>query len=141
MRRLLPLFVGVSFAAALVFGTQRAHSQKPSDARQKAEVSAPLKPLELFQGTLTLMTKEGKAMPVHVMIRQWDMLRGERVEKFTEKGFAILQLRGGQVKTIMDGKEQQRRHDEFWVLPAGVPMTIVVTSEEAVLQTVVIGKP
>jgi len=138
MKGFFAFSAGLLLAASSLSGTSRAQRQKSPASPQKAEAPGALKPLELLQGDLKLKTKEGKTTPIHVVVRQWDMLRGEHVEKFAEPGFTLVQLRGGQVKTIIGGKEQQRRHDEFWVLPAGTQMTVVVTSEEAVLQTIAV---
>jgi hypothetical protein len=48
-------------------------------------------------------------------------------------------LRGGKIKTVVDGKEQMRSVDEYWTLPAGSSFSLEVKGETALLETTTIS--
>lgn len=110
----------------------------PAQSQQKVE--SVLVPIERFDGTITLRTKAGELRNIHVVIRNWTIRRGEKVSKFPEQGFMIVQLRTGKVNVSIGGKEAKRKPGDFWPVPAGSSMGIEVTSEAAILQTTVVRK-
>ena len=55
-----------------------------------------------------------------------------------ESGFLIVQLRAGEVVTVIDGQRQERLEDELWTVPAGSAMAGETRKESAILQTTVV---
>jgi quercetin dioxygenase-like cupin family protein len=95
-----------------------------------------LRPKERFQLKATLTDKAGKPKTVNLSARQWDVLGNQRLAVFPEHGFLLVQLVGGRVTTIIAGKEQKRRHGEFWTVPANTQMSVTAVGEDATLQVV-----
>lgn len=59
------------------------------------------------------------------------MIAGKRKVEISEPGFLLVELRGGNVSTVIDGKEEKRVPGDFWTVPAQGKMTIQVTGESA----------
>jgi len=94
-----------------------------------------------FVGSVTMKSKTGKSVPLRVSLRTWGMAGGRDTIRLTEQGFVIVQLHSGKLRTIIDGKEQEREEGEFWVVPPGTQMSVEVKSEAAVLQTMALQGP
>ncbi len=134
----LPRLIGL-LASAILAVTGIITQRLPfADSQQKTE--AALTPIERFDNVTTLRTKDGKRRDIHIVIRNWIIHPGEKVSRFPEPGFMIVQLRAGKVIVVIDGKEQKHQTGEFWAVPAGSSMSIQVTSESAVLQTMAVRK-
>jgi len=93
-----------------------------------------------FQGSLTAKAKNGKTVPVKAMLRNFGVTAGTGALRLPSQGFLVIQLHSGQIKTTIDGKEQERNEGEFWTVPANSQMSIDVLSESAVLQTTTFNK-
>jgi|SRR5579864_2115152 len=129
----------VLFASTMLVLTGMITQRLPfADSQQKTE--AALIPVERFDGVTTLLTKAGKRRDIHIILRNWIIHPGEKVSRFPETGFMIVQLRAGKVIVMIDGKEQKHQTGEFWAVPASSLMSIQVTSESAVLQTMAVRK-
>jgi quercetin dioxygenase-like cupin family protein len=137
MQRLLAVVI-----ALLVTGTlleRAAAQQDPSvGSQQKLDASGLRQPFDRFDGTITLRIKDGQLKTIHVVIRNWIIERGQTIARFPEEGFLIVQLRGGQVATVIDGQRQERHEDEFWTVPAGSSMSIETGNDSAALQIMVV---
>lgn len=74
------------------------------------------------------------------IIKNWMIDGGQTVEEFPERGFLVMQLRGGELTTIINGEEQERGEDEFWTVPEGATLVMVTGDDSAVIQTVAISR-
>jgi hypothetical protein len=75
------------------------------------------------------------------VIRNWTIDNRRKIAHFPEEGFLIVQLRAGELVTVIDGKRQERKSDEFWTVPVGSSMSIETGNDSAVIQTVAIRNP
>jgi quercetin dioxygenase-like cupin family protein len=109
---------------------------------QKQEIStATIQHVEKFQGATTLLDKSGKPRMVRAAVHHWTILGEQRIPEFEERGLLLVQLLGGKVTTVIDGKEQKRSKGEFWVVPANAKMSIHATGETATLDVTVLNIP
>jgi len=83
-----------------------------------------------LQSSATVLSKDGKVRPVKAALRRW-IIPGKQLAELDERGFLLIQLRGGKVTVTIDGKEQKHAPGDFWVVPANSRMTIQVTTETA----------
>lgn len=94
----------------------------------------------VFEGQT--MAREGGRASARVDIRVWSVRGRQRVAalKFPFRGVTIVELRAGQVTTIIDGRRVERREGEIWSVPAGGVMQLETDDDTAVLQTTLIGQ-
>lgn len=110
-----------------------AQAQRPDVPTEDA--AALRKPFERFEGTVTLRTKDGKVKELQVVARNWIIDNRRKIASFPDKGFMIVELRGGDLTTVIDGKRQKRKEGEFWTVPAGSSMGVETDNDSAVIQT------
>lgn len=114
-----------------------AGSESPTNARLDARYESwkALQTTERFSGPLMLKSTKGKPLSIAVGLRLWsiDAVRGP--QKLLIPEFTVFHLRAGTLKTMIDGKEETRKTDDFWVLPAGSQMSVQVKGETAVVET------
>jgi|SRR5271154_1315544 len=131
-------YLRVAAVASLVLGwftsSVRAYAQK-----QESINPAAIQHLDKFQGAATLLDMSGKSRNVHVAVHQWTILGEQRIPEFQERGFLLVQLLGGKVTTVIDGKEQRRAKGEFWIVPANAKMSIHATGETATLEVTIVN--
>lgn len=140
MQRHLPHAIVFLTTGILWAASAGAQQTPPAQAPQKAESVIPLKPIERFDGKTAFRTKQGKPKELHVVVRNWQIHGRQRIEKFPEEGFMLVHLHSGKVSTVIDGKEEKRGGDAFWTVPAGSKMSVEVTSESALLETMAVRK-
>jgi quercetin dioxygenase-like cupin family protein len=109
-----------------------------ASAQTKSESVAALSPRVRFEGDVAVQTKAGASRMMRVVLRDWTIRGAQRIERFPEQGFAVVQLHSGNLTTTINGKQEKRSGGDFWTIPAGATMSVQVTSESAVLQTMVI---
>jgi hypothetical protein len=51
-------------------------------------------------------------------------------------GFVVYELRAGKLTTIIDGKRQERREGEFWLVRPGEDITLEADDDSVVVQTI-----
>ncbi len=124
MRRTPLMFVTLA-GATLALGQQRGTESKAEHGMEA---------LTRFQGKVAVRTKTAVLRPLSVAIRNWQLHGTQRIEAFPERGSLVIQLHSGKVKTVINGKEAERKQGEFWFVPAGARMSVEVTSESALLQ-------
>jgi hypothetical protein len=107
-------------------------------AQTKSESQSALSPRVRFEGDVTVQTKAGAPRVMRVVLRDWAIRGTQKIERFPEQGFVVVQLHSGNLTTTINGKDEKRRGGDFWTVPAGTSMSLQVTSESAVLQTIVI---
>jgi hypothetical protein len=107
-------------------------------AQTKSESESALSPRVRFEGDVTVQTKGGAPKAMRVVLRDWAIGGTRKIERFPEQGFMVVQLHSGNLTTTINGKQDKRSGGDFWTVPAGASMSLQVTSESAVLQTMVI---
>jgi hypothetical protein len=135
---LLGVALGAAVLGPLLAMPSGALAERRDDPEQKTDYPGLRKPFERFDGTITLRTRDGQLRRLRVVIRNWIIDRGQVISRMPESGFMIVQLRGGEVVTVIDGKRQERLEDEFWTVAAGSAMTVETGKESAILQTTVV---
>ena len=138
MQRLFAAILGFLVPGFLLATTTLAQEIQAGSSRQKPDVPGLRRPFERFDGKITLRTKDGQSRELHVVIRNWIIDRGQTIQRFPEAGFMIVQLRGGQLTTVIDSQRQERQEDEFWTVPAGSSLSIETGNDSALLQTMVV---
>ena len=108
-------------------------------ADRKYESWKALRATERFQGALTLKNKQGRPVGLQVGLRVWSIDGALGAQKLRIEEFTVFTLRAGVLKTTIDGKEEERKGDDSWTLPAGATMTVAVKGETAVLETLTVA--
>jgi quercetin dioxygenase-like cupin family protein len=127
-----------SAVAGLVFGCLPLAATTLAQ-KQEGINTATIQHSEKFQGGATLLDKGGKPRMVRASVHQWTILGDQLIPEFQEHGFLLVQLLGGKVTTVIEGKEQKRSSGEFWVVPANARMSIHATGETATLEVTVLS--
>ena len=130
IRRIVP-------RAAASFGVVVLAAQQPS-AQRPPESAPVLEPSVRFEQDLVVATKGAAAKKSHVLIANYAIHGSGKIERFPERGFMVIQLHSGAVTVTINGKEEQHKGGDFWSVPAGAAMSVLVTSESAFLQALVI---
>lgn len=128
IRKMAPLTTACLWIAALP-------AQQPN-AQQPPESGPVLAPVILFEQDLVVPAKAGAApKKSHVVLANWGIHGSGKIQSFPERGFMIVQLHSGKVTATINGKAERHGGGDFWTVPAGATMSVEVTSESAVLQT------
>src|SRR5215470_10010334 len=114
-----------------------------ADAKRRAHRAAPV-PLiaaqPAFGGSLVLRA-DGLTETARVDIRQWNVAGGQRLAalRLPFRGLLIVELRAGQITTIINGERVERYESETWSVPAEATMQLETGEEGAILHTTLIG--
>lgn len=130
IRRIVP-HAAASFGI-IVLAAQQAPTQPPAESVPVLESSV------RFEQDVEVPTKGAAAKKSHVLISNYAIHGAGKIERFPERGFMVIQLHSGAVTVTINGKAEQHKGGDFWTVPAGAAMSVQVTSESAVLQTLVI---
>jgi len=130
--------LGAAAAVGLVLGWLTSSATTYAQKQESINTAA-IQHLEKFQGAATLVDTKGKPRMVRAAVHQWTILGEQRIPEFQEHGFLLVQLLGGKVSTVIDGKEQRRVKGEFWVVPANAKMSIHATGETATLEVTILS--
>ena len=98
--------------------------------------TVPLVPVERFRGTLSLKGPDGRPRELQVQVRNWFIQNRQKIDRFPQDGTIVVQLRAGDLVTIINGQRQPRKPDDFWTVPAGTTMGIETAQDTVALQTV-----
>ncbi len=98
-----------------------------------------VKYFQLFSGETPL--RDGAV--VRLDIRRWTIGGGLELERLPmeNRGLMIVQLRGGEIATTINGVRQERREDDYWTVPAGASMALETEDDTAILETTVVLLP
>jgi hypothetical protein len=107
-------------------------------AQNPAEKSSALVRENRFEGDVLVPMKAGAPKKMHVLLTNWGIHGTQKIERFPEQGFLVIQLHSGNVAVNINGKEEKHKGGDFWTVPAGASMSVQATSESAVMQTMVI---
>jgi quercetin dioxygenase-like cupin family protein len=122
-----------ALVAALASST--ATAVRPQVPHGPQPPAAAVQALSRFDGRLAFRSAEGPMRELHVVVRQWQIHGRQHIERFPERGFVVVHLHSGRLTTVINGKEETRKGGDFWVVPAGASMSVLVTSESALLET------
>ena len=131
-------YVSAIVAAGSLLAGSSIAQMTPSE---RGDVEQLRKPLERFSGRVTIRARDGASKEVQVVVRNWIIDNRRKIARFPEQGFLVVQLRGGEVVTTIDGERRERKSDEFWTVPAGSTMSIETGDDSATLQTIAIRNP
>ena len=108
---------------------------------QRDSVSA-LQSRSRFEGTGPVRVA-GRADSVRVDVRQWSIAGGQRIAALAlpVRGLLIVELRGGRLTTVIDGRRQERRIGEIWSVPPGHTMQVETGDDMATIQTTSVATP
>lgn len=148
------LLVVETVIVLVCFGQQPSPSSSPSASPAKPgeqidstkfDEPMPLQPIERFDGHTALknprLLAAGQA-EIQMTLRNWTIPNRQRIERFPEQGFLIVQVRSGEdVYTIIDGQRQKRTVEEFFTVPSGSKLSIETGNDTVVLQTMAIKTP
>lgn len=121
--------IGLAAAAALGLMPLSTRAQAAVDA---VRTPVPLRSIE----EATTITIDGRAQPLRVAIRQWSLVSGREIERFPIDGDVLVHLRAGQITTLIGGQRQERIEGDFWLVSTDTPMSVIVKTEMATLETV-----
>jgi hypothetical protein len=148
------LLVVETVIVLVCFGQQPSPSPSPSASPAKPgeqidttkfDEPMPLQPIERFDGRTALknprLLAAGQA-EIQMTLRNWNIPNRQRIERFPEQGFLIVQVRSGEdVYTVIDGQRQKRTVEEFFTVPSGSNLSIETGNDTVVLQTMAIKTP
>jgi hypothetical protein len=120
-------------ALLLPFSVANSGAQEATAARD-ANTSA-VQARHRFEGAVTLQTKAAAATSLAVLKQNWALRGRQSLESFPVTGITIVHLHSGLVTTTIDGQEVKRNTGDYWTVPAGSQMKLLVTSESASLET------
>ena len=108
----------------------------------KFDEPMPLQPIDRFDGPTSLSNARLMATghaEIQMTLRNWTIPNRQRIERFPEQGFLIIQVRSGEdMFTVIDGQRQKRTVEEFFTVPSGSTMSIETGNDSVVLQTMAI---
>ena len=93
--------------------------------------------IKRFEGTTQLDGKE-----VRISIDTWQILNRTKLDtlKLPLPGITLVELRGGSLYTVIQGKRERREAGDFWTLPSEVDMGIETENDSAALQTTTVAR-
>jgi len=148
----LTLLIVETVIVLVCFGQRPSPSPSASPAKQGEQTDAskfdeamPLQPVERFDGRTALKNEKllaaGQA-EIQMRLRNWTIPNRQRIDRFPEDGFLIVQVRSGEdMYTVIDGQRQKRTVEEFFTVSSGSTLTIETGNDSVVLQTMAIKKP
>lgn len=118
-----------------VVGTTTAATQttyRPEDRLSRAEH---------FNGELRLLS-EGGPFNLRVDAAKWTLGGGLSVDQLdVPRGeVTIVQLRSGEVTTVINGERQEREEDELWTVAYDETMELATEDDSAIVQTIVLDR-
>jgi hypothetical protein len=153
MKRYIMMGMGLFIAEALIVLVSLGQHPSPSPAgtptesgkqtdSSKFDEPMPLLPVERFEGRASVsnarLLAAGQA-EIQMTLRNWTIPNRQRIERFPETGFLIVQVRSGEdVFTVIDGQRQKRTVEEFFTVPSGSTLSIETGNDSVVLQTLAI---
>jgi hypothetical protein len=95
---------------------------------------------ERYQGSVTVL-KNGKPVQVRGAIRQITLPGHQQVTQLPAQGFSLMQLRGGSLTILINGKEEKHVSGDFWVVPANAKVSLTATGETATVEMISLSVP
>ena len=105
---------------------------------EKGTMAQVLSSTPVFEGTTTMLGKNGATQAVQIAVQSWAITGQER--EIPLRGFYVAHLITGQISATVDGKTTAHLPGDYWTVKAGATMQVKVVGEVAVLETTVIVK-
>jgi quercetin dioxygenase-like cupin family protein len=99
----------------------------------------------VFDGTTRLRIAERGGTPrladVRIQVDDWIINQRQKVDALPVQygTLLIVQVRGGDVTTTINGQRQRRKEEEFWTVPAGTVMSLETGDDSVSIQTVAVS--
>ncbi len=154
MKRYIVVAVGLLLSETLMVLVSLGQRPSPSPTatatqpgnktdNSKFDEAMPLEPIERFEGRSSLKNPRlhaaGQA-EIQMTLRNWTIPNRQRIDRFPQQGFLIVQVRSGEdMVTVIDGQRQKHAIDEFFTVPSGSTMSIETGDDTVVLQTLAIN--
>jgi hypothetical protein len=86
---------------------------------------------------------ENAVRDTQIRIQNIAIVGGQKLQSLglRSNGITIMQLRAGDLTTIINGNRQERHEGEFWTVPAGAQFSIETEDDTASVQTIEIVRP
>jgi hypothetical protein len=126
-------------ASTLIILPQGRGQKRPEGKEGAGDTAKTFRVREGFQGPLTLMTKQGRAIALKVGVHTWSIDGTLGRQTIHIDDFTLFQMRGGKIKALIDGKEEIKSADAFWTMPAGSTLTFEVKGETALLDATTVS--
>ena len=86
---------------------------------------------------------EGAVRDTQIRIQNLAIVGGQKLQSLglRSNGITIMQLRAGDLTTVINGKRQERHEGEFWTVPAGAQFSVETEDDTATIQTIEIVRP
>ncbi len=140
MSRIQKVLLAVFLLAPVIVSAQLASKQKTANSKEAGTAAwKAFRSREQFQGPLTLKTKEGKTLTLSVGLRVWSIDGTLGRQTLRTADYTVFRVRAGRINTIVDGKEQLRNVDEYWILAAGSTLSLEVKGETALLEATTVS--
>jgi hypothetical protein len=78
--------------------------------------------------------------PKRVQVLQWIISENQRISIPVE-GTMLIELKAGELATIIGGMRVERREGEFWTVPKGANVIFETQDDSAVIETTIISDP
>ena len=96
---------------------------------------------ERFDGSVNLRAPNGSTRVAGVVVHNWGIPNSQTISSFPLQGFLVMELRGGEMTTVIDGERTEREAGSFWVVPERASLTVITGNDTAALQVTAIQKP
>jgi hypothetical protein len=107
-------------------------------AQAQPNTPSTLSSIERFSGRLTML----RGTPaIAVQYNVWGLAPGTNVAglPLKSKGYQIYELRAGKLTTIIDGKQEDRRQGEFWVVRPDQSIILRTYDDDVVIHTILVS--
>ena len=86
---------------------------------------------------------EGAVRDTQIRIQNLAIVGGQKLQSLglRSNGITIMQLRAGDLTTVINGKRQERHEGEFWTVPAGAQFSVETEDDTASIQTIEVVRP
>jgi hypothetical protein len=123
----------------LAFAALEVASGSFAAAAQTTDVPPSVRTRDTARGEVRLGPDRSRAMTYET--RTVGVTGGQKLDDLgiAREGTAIVQLRGGELATIIRGERVKRREGEVWQVPKGEPMGVATGDDTAVLEVMIIG--
>lgn len=140
MKRLSALSGSVVISALVMATPLLAQSEKPG-VRSFQQFDEVLNvPRGGVKALAAMPETPAATVPKRVMVQQW-MIDGGQQVLLPGSGTMFIELKAGELTTVIDGKRQERREGEFWTVPEGSTMTIETEDDAVIIETTAVSDP
>ncbi len=131
----LVLIVATGFAG---LGVGLLLAQQPRQPPQDEAAQPRIDVFERFRGIVNLRAPNGSARAAQVTVHNWGIPNGQTISSFPLQGFLVMELRGGEVTTVINGERAEREAGSFWVVTERVSFSLITGNDTAALQVTAI---